>query len=317
MHQQDAARAKPSGARCEMLELVRIPEAARRMTQYPHELSGGMRQRVMIAMATVMRARSADRRRADHRARRDGAGADPGNHARPEDRAEDRHRPDHPRHGRDRRHRRPGAGDAQRRDRGTRPGGRHLLSRRSTPTPSMLLTAMPRLDKPIARPSRGSPATASGRSLLDVEDLKVSFPDQAAACSPSTKPLRAVDGVSFTLQQGETLGVVGESGCGKSTLARAVLQAAARKRTARWCGCGRDLGAVARQRDPRAAQGIPDRLPGPAGQPRSAHDRSANPSPSRCARWSPTCRANEVRDASARDDGAGRARSRLDQPLSA
>src|SRR6185295_10544651 len=37
----------------EVLELVRIPEAARRMLQYPHELSGGMRQRVMIAMAMV------------------------------------------------------------------------------------------------------------------------------------------------------------------------------------------------------------------------------------------------------------------------
>ncbi|MFC7332764.1 ABC transporter ATP-binding protein [Rhodocista pekingensis] len=41
------------GKALEMLELVRIPEAARRLNQYPHELSGGMRQRVMIAMALL------------------------------------------------------------------------------------------------------------------------------------------------------------------------------------------------------------------------------------------------------------------------
>ena len=48
-------------------------------------------------------------------------------------------------------------------------------------------------------------------SLLEVEDLSVAFGTR-----------RVVDGVSFTLERGEVLGLVGESGCGKSTLARAI-----------------------------------------------------------------------------------------------
>ncbi len=60
----------------EALESVRIPDAARRIRMYPHEFSGGMRQRVMIAMALLCRAGAADRRRTHHRARRDRAGAD-------------------------------------------------------------------------------------------------------------------------------------------------------------------------------------------------------------------------------------------------
>ncbi|MDQ7076870.1 MAG: ATP-binding cassette domain-containing protein [Robiginitomaculum sp.] len=66
---------------------------------------------------------------------------------------------------------------------------------------------------------------ADEEPLLNVDDVKVYFPVRmGGGIFPKTKPLRAVDGVSFDLHAGETLGVVGESGCGKSTLARAVLR---------------------------------------------------------------------------------------------
>jgi peptide/nickel transport system ATP-binding protein len=85
------------------------------------------------------------------------------------------------------------------------------------PYTQMLLAAIPKAD---AIPPPSAPV---GAALLEVEDLKVSFPvSRGLFRKPLT--LRAVDGISFTLHQGETLGVVGESGCGKSTLARAVLQ---------------------------------------------------------------------------------------------
>lgn len=65
----------------------------------------------------------------------------------------------------------------------------------------------------------------SSAPLLSVHDLKVHFKIKGNNAWPWTpaRTLKAVDGVSFDIQPGETLGIVGESGCGKSTLARGIL----------------------------------------------------------------------------------------------
>lgn len=60
--------------------------------------------------------------------------------------------------------------------------------------------------------------------LLEVQELKKWFPMKTSPFSKEKQYIKAVDGVSFTLNEGETLGVVGESGCGKSTMGRSVLR---------------------------------------------------------------------------------------------
>ena len=204
------------------LDKVRIPESARRMRQYPHELSGGMRQRVMIAMAmacepelliadepttaldVTVQAEILDlmaELKNETRAAMVLITHDMGVIARLADRVcvmkDGLYVEQAP--------------------------AEALFANPSTDYTRALLAAIPRLD----RSDRGGrptidPVPADAPVVVEGKDVKVWFPIHDKLFTPR-RMLRAVDGVSFTLRQGETLGVVGESGSGKSTLARAVL----------------------------------------------------------------------------------------------
>src|SRR5215468_1570863 len=60
--------------------------------------------------------------------------------------------------------------------------------------------------------------------LLDVRDLSKSFPIRGVFAGRAVKEILAADGVTFQLNKGETLALIGESGCGKSTIGRLILR---------------------------------------------------------------------------------------------
>ena len=220
-------RGKKANDLCiDWLERVRIPEPTRRMEQFPHELSGGMRQRVMIAIAMLCNPKLlfADEPTTalDVTVQAQVLGLmkelkettetgivlithDMGVVARMCDRVVVMK-----------------SGEIV--ETGTIDD---IFYRPQHDYTKKLLEAVPRIDQPD-RPGRtplNPQPPENTEPTLVVDDMQVGFPIKVGGgFFPKTKELRAVDGVSFTLRPGETLGVVGESGCGKSTLARAVLK---------------------------------------------------------------------------------------------
>ena len=98
----------------------------------------------------------------------------------------------------------------------------------SEPAPAMTATSGGAASAAVSSGAAGASGAAAGRDgapLLKVEDLKVFFPIRdGLIIQRHVGDVRAVDGVSFAMRRGETLGLVGESGCGKSTTGRAVIR---------------------------------------------------------------------------------------------
>src|SRR5688572_12493982 len=80
------------------------------------------------------------------------------------------------------------------------------------------------LDTTIAPQISGNAEMRDERNLLEVNNLKMHFPIMRGIFARIHGYTKAVDDVTFSIQQGETLGLVGESGCGKTTVGRCIVR---------------------------------------------------------------------------------------------
>lgn len=213
----------------EMLKKVRIPDPETRMRQYPHTFSGGMRQRVMIAMALAcdpaliiadepttaldVTVQAQTLALLKDLQRETGAAVLFITH----DMGVVAEVADHVlvmRHGRE-----------------IESGTVHeVFTNPKDPYTKSLIEAAPsiagkRMEETVsARPVDGVPVTFAGdEPVLKVSDLSVRFPMHSGFLGRVTGIVHAVDEVSFAIGKGETLGLVGESGSGKSTIGRAII----------------------------------------------------------------------------------------------